>query len=79
MKEAGRVRGGVKPPGGRETLEAERSRGVESPAYHRGFPVLRALKGPKALGGTAPARAACSSGHRRGGVRRSNSVGGATS
>jgi hypothetical protein len=53
MKEAGRARGGVKPPGGRETLEADRSRGVEAPAYHRGFPVLRALEGTKARGGTA--------------------------
>jgi hypothetical protein len=48
MKEAGRVRGGVKPSGGRETLETDRRRGVESPSDHRGFPVLRALKGPEA-------------------------------
>jgi len=54
MKQAGRVRGGVKPSGGCETLEADRSREVEDPAYHRGFLVLRALEGPKAREGTAP-------------------------
>jgi len=78
MKEAGRVRGGVKPPGGRETLEAERSREVESPAHHRGFPVLRALEGTEALGGTAPLERPALPGHGRGGNRRSHSAGGAT-
>jgi len=53
MKQAGRVRGGVKPSGGCETLETDRSRELESPADHRGFLVLRALKGTKAQQGTA--------------------------
>jgi hypothetical protein len=53
MKQAGRVRGGVKPSGGCETLKADRSRAVEGPAHHRGFPVLGALEGRKAQEGTA--------------------------
>lgn len=53
MKQAGRARGGVKPSGGCKTLETERSRTVEGPAHVRGFPVLRALEGTKAQGGTA--------------------------
>jgi hypothetical protein len=50
MKQAGRVRGGVKPSGGCETLETERSREVECPADHRGFLVPRTLQGRKARG-----------------------------
>jgi len=53
MKQAGRVRGGVKPSRGCETLETDRSRELESPAYYRGFLVPRTLEGPKAQEGTA--------------------------
>jgi hypothetical protein len=58
MEQAGRVRGGVKPSGGWETLETDRSRVRQARRMERGFPVLGALEGTKAQGGTAHARAA---------------------
>jgi len=52
MKQAGGARGGVKPPGGCETLEAERSRVWKARWIERGFPGPIALKGHEAQEGT---------------------------
>jgi hypothetical protein len=78
MKQAGRVRGGVKPSGGCKTLETDRSRELESPAYVSWLPRSASAVGDRSPGRNRAARASPWAVTRRGGVRRSYSEGGVT-